>query len=327
MGLRRFGCPWSPAGLFPNTTWLVPPGGVCGRRSNGDILRLLFIVTPELGSLEFPLFLLWGPATNSSASSIIIPWDTHRRQQSIKKWKDWIFDEDISLHKVKVYFIFSPSYPAWKDSQMCAGVWAGQGRSPSVETASFLGTPDSFPSEPLEYCAGSLTTTGDVFSINKTLQTISYRFILVLSFFGDMLASLMSIEWLHISAQPLDKSSEIFINWIYLIHFFAFIREIFLQLHFKVTYDYFKIAIKCKTAFPPWTCCFHQDREYLTEPKITSALTVGRYTFVLPSDQFLWRPQQIGAHSGELIQKVPSWDVVGISISLRLYILWKHQHV
>ncbi len=56
-------------------------------------------------------------------------------------------------------------------------------------------------------------------------------------------------------------------------------------------------------------------------------LALDFLTFILPSDQFLWRPQQIGAHPGELIQKIPSWDVVGISISLRFHILRTHQHV
>lgn len=52
---------------------------------------------------------------------------------------------------------------------MCAGVLVDPGRSLSEETASFLGTPDSFPSEPLEYCAGNLTTTGHFISIDYTL--------------------------------------------------------------------------------------------------------------------------------------------------------------
>lgn len=52
--------------------------------------------------------------------------------------------------------MFLPSYPAWKGSQMCAGVWVGQDQSLSEEMASFLGTLDNFPSEPLGYCADSL---------------------------------------------------------------------------------------------------------------------------------------------------------------------------
>lgn len=72
MGLIRPGWPRAPAGPFP-TTWLVMIGGVCGLRNKGDMLRLLFMAAPELGSPVPPLFLFWGPVTNSSASSIIIP--------------------------------------------------------------------------------------------------------------------------------------------------------------------------------------------------------------------------------------------------------------
>ncbi len=56
---------------------------------------------------------------------------------------------------------------------MCAGVLVGRGQSPSEETASFLGTPDSFPSEPLGYCADSLINTGNVVKILEELQRIS----------------------------------------------------------------------------------------------------------------------------------------------------------
>ena len=156
MGLRRFCCPWTPAGFFPTITWLGVPGGVCGRRSNGDILRLLFIVTPEFGSPELTLFLFWGPATNSSASSIIIPFT---RKQTLKRGQILNRETSLSIDKTIYVDVFLPSYPAWKDSQMCASVWVGQGRSLSGEKASFLGTPDSFPFVPPGYCEDSLTTT------------------------------------------------------------------------------------------------------------------------------------------------------------------------
>lgn len=55
------------------STWLLMMGGVWGRLSRGDMLRRLLGAAPELGSVGFPLFLFWGPVTNSSASSIIIP--------------------------------------------------------------------------------------------------------------------------------------------------------------------------------------------------------------------------------------------------------------
>lgn len=42
---------------------------------------------------------------------------------------------------------------------MCVDVWVGQGPVLSEETASFSGTPDNFPSEPLERCGESLTKT------------------------------------------------------------------------------------------------------------------------------------------------------------------------
>lgn len=44
-------------------------------------------------------------------------------------------------------------------------------------------------------------------------------------------------------------------------------------------------------------------------------------TFVLPSDPFLELLKQVGAHSGEMIQKAPSWNIKSISISLSFYIL------
>ena len=62
----------TPGEGFP-ATWLALGGGVCGRRSNGDTLRLFLSATPELRSPEPALFLLCGPTTNSSASSIIMP--------------------------------------------------------------------------------------------------------------------------------------------------------------------------------------------------------------------------------------------------------------
>lgn len=80
--------------------------------------------------------------------------------------------EDNS-HCAKVVFcvdIFLPSYPAWKGSQMCAGVWVGQDQSLSEEMASFLGTLDNFPSEPLGYCADSLWNSGNVYSFGKILS-------------------------------------------------------------------------------------------------------------------------------------------------------------
>lgn len=46
-----------------------------------------------------------------------------------------------------------------------------------------------------------------------------------------------------------------------------------------------------------------------------------KFTFILSSDELLSCPQEVGAHTGHLIQKVPSWNVIGIPIGLRLQIL------
>lgn len=145
MSLRAFCWPCTPAGLFPAPPLLVLPGGVWDRLSNGDILRLLFTVTPELMSLLVPLFLLWGPVTNSSASSIIIPCVAHART--------WALQVHLSCFCKDLL----PFYPAWKGFQMCVAVWVGQGRFLSEETASFSGTPDNSPSEPQGRCGESLT--------------------------------------------------------------------------------------------------------------------------------------------------------------------------
>ncbi len=67
---------------------------------------------------------------------------------------------------------------------MCAGVSVGRGQSPSEETASFLGTPDSFPSEPLGYCADSLINTGNVVWVKNSGGTAeNFLKILCVGFF------------------------------------------------------------------------------------------------------------------------------------------------
>ena len=45
-------------------------------------------------------------------------------------------------------------------------------------------------------------------------------------------------------------------------------------------------------------------------------------TFVLTSDQLLRTPEQIGAHSAQLIQQIPPRDVVCVPVRLRLHTLW-----
>lgn len=84
----RPGWPGATVVPFPNT-WLLMMGGVWDRRSRGDMLRRLFGAAPELGSVEFPLFLFWVPVTNSSASSIIIPCD--HTEENISNLKTVLF--------------------------------------------------------------------------------------------------------------------------------------------------------------------------------------------------------------------------------------------
>lgn len=74
IGLTRSGCACAigVGGPFP-PMWLFATGGVCGRPlSRGDIQRRLF-GTPCIFGSPGLLCLFWGPDTNSSASSIIIP--------------------------------------------------------------------------------------------------------------------------------------------------------------------------------------------------------------------------------------------------------------
>lgn len=127
------------------------------------------------------------------------------------------------LNESTSIYIFLPSYPAWTDSQMCVGVWVGQGQSLSEETASFLGTPDNFPSEPPGYCADSLTNTGNVNSIDKI--PVSFRF----------------IKWLpaamHVSVQLLNKSLEMYLHWICLTCF-----KLGFFLHMCVKFSYKSIS-------------------------------------------------------------------------------------
>lgn len=82
---------------------------------------------------------------------------------------------------------------------MCAAVWVGQGQSLSEETVSFLGTPDSFPSEPPEYCGDSLPSTGN--DINDKIAV-----------------SLTVVKWQTqatlASVWPSVKSLELYFNWI-----------------------------------------------------------------------------------------------------------------
>lgn len=63
---------------------------------------------------------------------------------------------------------------------MCVGVSVGQGQSLSEGTASSLGTPDSFPSEPRGYCADSLTATGDFISFNKIVKKFHWIWVWII---------------------------------------------------------------------------------------------------------------------------------------------------